>query len=156
MPLPTPLRRLVGHGMAVGHDELTNLEFNVHGEYTYCRICGAIFQSELDRANVELRERIDASTKALTVEQLRELTALYQKSLAIAQEKRRNWSKQHAKSHTDLQHQMMQYSGRFCTPEAAYKLAAFGIIPLSDMVLDDEIEGAMYESKAVPTDDAEY
>lgn len=40
------------------------------------------------------------------------------------------------------------------TPEAAFKLAAFGIISLSDLLVDEEVAAALLLSSSIPTNDA--
>lgn len=59
---------------------------------------------------------------------------------------RRAWSFKHARTHTPLEHRRLALSGNWCTPEAAQKLAAFGIIDLVGLVMDDEIEQAYKEA----------
>lgn len=54
-----------------------------------------------------------------------------------------------------MEHYSLAMSGRWTTPEAAFKLAAYGIISLSDLLVDDEVAVALMESSAVPKDDAE-
>jgi hypothetical protein len=69
--------------------------------------------------------------------------------------KRIEWAQKHAHTHTDTEHRQFQLSGRQFTPEAANRLAAFGVIPILDLVLDDEVADALKESHPVPRDDAE-
>jgi len=100
-------------------------------------ICGAIFQSKLDHT-VNQGELPHNSLKASRAKELRE-----------------RWSEQHRKSHPESEHKQLRKSGRAMTPEAAHKLAAFGIIPITDMVTDNEVEYALMESSAIPTEDAQ-
>jgi hypothetical protein len=41
------------------------------------------------------------------------------------------------------------------TPEAANKLAAFGLLPILDMVEDEEVQIALFESNSMPADDSQ-
>jgi hypothetical protein len=40
-------------------------------------------------------------------------------------------------------------------PQAAAKAISYGIVPVTDMVLNDEVEHALRVSSSTPTDDAE-
>jgi hypothetical protein len=127
--MPAPSKPyLLATGAAVGLNSLVGLLFEPSRPYTACRICGKVYQSALDRA---------LGNCPTTLEQ------------------RKSWSHQHARSHSSTQHRQLASSGLQFTPEAANALAAFGIVPLSDMVLNDEVESAMAESKAKPFNDAE-
>jgi len=88
-----------------------------------CRICGAVFQGKFDRvlnpdANVRYRAKFHRDA----------------------------WRLGHNKKHQDHEHKSLQLSGRQCTPEAAQKLAAYGIFPLSSLVLDEEVSAALAEA----------
>lgn len=133
---PNQQNRLVAHGMAVGlHSSLVpGLEFDLQCPYTYCRICGSIFQSPYDRET-------KPDSPAMLVD--------------AATAMRREWSYNHASSHTSLEHMLLELSGLWLLAEAAHKLAAFGIIPVSDMVLNPEIADALATSKPIPVNDAE-
>ena len=123
--------KLFVHGAAVGLSQITNLKFDIGRPYTYCRICGSLYQSDSDRSAVTDEEKY------------------------IASEKRRNWSIKHSKDHLDIEHIMLLKSGLWVTPEAQIKLASFGVISVQDMVFNDEIEAALKESKPIPDNDAE-
>lgn len=116
----------------MGSSSLPGLLFEPDCPYTGCRICGDVYQSDLDRLKMPTTD-----------------------DLAVAVLQRKEWSQRHAKSHSDREHLLLAYSGRWCTPEAAHKLASFGVIALSDMVLSDEHEEALLQSKAVPINDSE-
>ena len=60
---------------------------------------------------------------------------------------RRRWSFQHADTHSRKQHHLLKVSGLWLMPDAAFKLATIGVLPLKDLVMDDEVEHAMLESK---------
>ena len=103
-------------------------------DYTYCRICGQLFQPALNRVSPQ------------------EYTA---EVMLAAQIQRREWSQLHASKHTSTQHRQLAQSGRHCTPEALQKLVPFGIIPVSDIVFDNESMHAGLEAPRMPTDDVE-
>jgi hypothetical protein len=117
---------LIGSGFAVGLSSLTNFEFKPDKPFRACLICGDVYQTEADRDNNPLG--------------------------AI---RRQAWADRHAQTHTDREHRMLMLSGNTMTPEAANKLAAYGVIPIADMVLSNEHEMALFESKAIPVNDAE-
>lgn len=130
---------LVLHGAAVGLKSLTGLNYDPAFSYAGCRICGKVYQSEADRNPVGLLSR---NPRFCTIEEVN----------AFATELRRNWSRKHAKEHSDKEHLDLAYSGQWCTPEAALLLAAFGTIPLTG---DASIEQALLESSPVPLNDCE-
>lgn len=108
--------------------------FDHRRPHTCCRICGAIYQGDLDRT----------PDGAYTMQ--------VQHDAIVA---RMEWSRRHARTHPDWEHKQLVASGRYCTPEAASKLASFGIIAMSDMALDDESADAGLESPRVPLLDVE-
>jgi len=132
------------HGAAVGLEALEGLKFRKERPYTGCCICGAIFQSEADRNPVAVYQRNPAefSHRLSNVD-------IYALTL------RENWRQKHAKTHPEHQHESFRKSGLWCTPEAAHRMAAFGIIPLSDALPESETEAALYESSPIPKDDVE-
>jgi hypothetical protein len=101
---------------------------------TACKICGTVFQSWYDRLPHE------------EVTPLTELAGLIE---------RQEWSQKHSKTHPEHVHLSLQRSGRFATPDATVKLAAYGISPISDMVFDDESRLAALASPRCPFDDVE-
>ncbi len=121
-------RHIVGHGFAL---RINGLKFDPNKDHTYCRICGDVYQSELDRNYTNLEEWYEAM------------------------ERRRAWSHSHSKLHGEREHLALAQSGLWVTPEAASKLAAFGIIPISDMVLNEEVSCALAESNPYPTEDSQ-
>jgi len=119
---------MISSGFAVGLQSLEGLNFEPDKPFRACLICGRVFQSELDRSG------------------LNELWAL---------ENREAWAAKHAKAHSDREHHMLRISGLSMTPEAAKKLAAYGVIPVLDAVTNNETEQALFESSPIPQDDAE-
>jgi len=105
------------------------VDFRPNRDYTYCRICGRIFQPWLNRVPDE------------------EYT---QEVILAAELLRREWSQTHAKTHSDKQHRDLKLSGRHCTPEALQALVPYGIIPVSDLVMDNESMHAGLEAPRMP------
>lgn len=68
---------------------------------------------------------------------------------------RKKWARRHSATHTEAEHKSLKLSLRHVTPEAAYRLAAFGIISLSDLLVDTEVAHALLLSNATPVVDAE-
>lgn len=127
-------RKAVMQGAAVGLDgiNLPGLQFDITKAYRYCRICGVVYQTDADRhAKTPLQ-------------------------LALLDARHKEWSLNHAKTHTEHQHRELKLSGLYALPHAAYKLAAFGIFSIVDMVQSPDIAAALLESKAIPRDDAQY
>lgn len=108
------------------------LGFDPAYPYTYCRLCGEVYQKPQDRnPHANLQDALDNM------------------------EIRRNWSHRHSKTHPDWLHKRLAISGLWCLPEAAEKLAAFGIAPVGSGVLDDEVRHALALAPRLPSDDAE-
>lgn len=118
------------HGPIIGLHR--DMEFRHDRPWTACRICGLVFQSKLDRTNNFNEE---AQLRALLL--------------------RREWSIRHAKTHSATEHRELALSGRWLSPEAAQKLSSFGIIPLTDAVMDNEVEAALREAPRHPANDVE-
>jgi hypothetical protein len=108
------------------------LEFDIRYPYSFCRICGIVFQSSRERSSDNRLHVLGANT-----------------------ELRRQWSVRHARTHTDTEHRQLAASGRFVTPEAAERLVTYGIAPVSDMALNGEHEHAAIQASNRPKDDAE-
>lgn len=121
----------------VGQQELTNFELRKDREFACCRICGAIYQSRvaLDSGTLEyeLNPALKVLVKADTVE----------------------WRINHNKTHPDHVHRAFMMSGLFLAPEAAHKLAPYGIAPVSDMVTNPESAIAAYEAPRAPVAEVE-
>ena len=114
-------------GATVGLNTLPGLDFDPECSFAFCGICGRVFQSDLDRAQPD-----GDSPEAM--------------------ELRTAWRIRHAKGHTERQHYELLMSNRKFTPEAAEKLASFGIIDLDG---DDEVNHALLLSKPIPQNDCE-
>lgn len=124
-------KHVVLTGMAIGLDSLTNLEFRPDRPFRCCLICGVVYQTEEDRTHLE--------SESVLKNYLR----------------RQLWSERHAKQHSDQQHNQLRQSGLFALPEAAEKLAAYGIISITDLVMDNEASHALHLSSPIPSLDAE-
>jgi len=115
----------------VGAPEALTEEFRDDRPYTFCRICGVVYQPELNRVHDwDYTPVVEVAAELL----------------------RREWSATHARRHTAKEHRQLQQSGNFLTPEAAYKLAPYGIAPLGD---DAEVMQAMAEAPRAPVDGPE-
>lgn len=126
--------QVIWQGSIVGSSELTNFAFRTDRPYAGCLICGRVFQSELDRTASTEQEQHRAN-------QLRQL-----------------WRIIHAKSHSETQHEQLaqcKAAGQWCLPEAAEKLAPFGIFSLTDLVLADEQKDALRLARRAPENDAD-
>lgn len=105
------------------------IPFRSDREYTFCRLCGAIFQPALERyPNEDYTPSVQAQSK----------------------EMQRWWADTHNKTHQDWEHEQFLSSGRFLSPEATYKLVPYGIIPLSDLVFDGDSAAAGLEAPRMP------
>ena len=113
--------------VAVGTSELVNYKFDLNKPYAGCGICGEVYQTDLDRAG-------DDPFYAFT--------------------KRTEWRNAHARTHSDNEHRLLKNSGLLALPEAAQRLASYGIIPLTDSVKNDEVPIALLESPRAPINDA--
>lgn len=102
-------------------------------------MCGEVFQTDFDR----FPHRFATYDTPIPI------------IIEYATSLRKLWSQRHARTHTEREHVQLVLSGRWLTPEAAYRLAAFGVISIGDLVLDDEIAAAYKESSPVPKNDAE-
>lgn len=107
--------------------------FDKDKAFTGCRICGAIFQSDADRTTPD-----DDDIQ-----------------LALNTNVRKAWSHKHAKQHKQREHVALAMSGNWCTPEAASKFAAFGIVPITDLVMSEEVAAALATAPSKPQDDVE-
>lgn len=66
-------------------------------------------------------------------------------------EVRRAWSFKHADGHSEREHKLLALSGHSMTPEAALRLAPYGIVDVTAATTSQEHEQAYLESKPVPT-----
>lgn len=125
-----------GPSLTTGESRALGMDFDAQSPYSGCRLCGALFQSALDRTPVKtLEQEIQAVTW------------------------RREWTLKHAKEHPTQEHIALERSGMWATPEATQKLAAVGIVPVSDIVRsqhgDGSHEQAGLSASRVPVEDSE-
>lgn len=118
-------------GMIGKPDEIV---FNPARDYTFCRVCGTIYQPELNRVP------LDDYTPGVQ---------------AAARRLRQEWSHKHARLHTSAEHRQLHLSGRALTPEAQFRLAAFGVVAVTDLSLDAENAAAGLAAPRLPNNDVE-
>lgn len=137
---------------------LTSLgaEFIVEAPFTACRLCGAIYQSPLDRISYfdlqdgNLQEVADSYTHEVMFIGSEKAT----RNLDEATDRRRRWRYLHERRyHTEEEIMQLLQTGFAMTPEAAHRLAPYGITPLGNM--HEEIVDALYTAPRKPSDDAE-
>lgn len=129
------MKLLLDHSI-VGQTALSNFTFRKDRPYAGCRLCGDLFQP---------RFMIEANH--------------IQYELAVA---RRNageqeivqWREQHNLRHTAAEHLALAKSGLTFTPEAALKMAPFGLVPIADAEVP-EIAQALREAPRAPVDDVD-
>jgi hypothetical protein len=144
MQQPPKTNSLTMMGAQVGLTSLTNLSFDPSKPYSGCRLCGALFQSAIDRDPIrEYFKHPDDYDQD------------YHNVLWFALDMRKEWTRKHAKLHSEKEHNMLRISGRWATPEASERLATMGVFSVTDLVLDNEVSSALAESPRVPTNDAE-
>lgn len=105
------------------------IPFRADREYTFCCLCGELFQPELER-----------------VADARYTPQIRKQSMSI----QRWWADSHNKKHPDWEHRQYRLSGRFLTPEATHRLVPYGIIPLSDLVFDGDSAAAGLQAPRMP------
>lgn len=134
MPNPPQHKHVFLDHSIVGQSELTNFKLRKDRQYAFCRICGALYQSRLATDTDDLNYTTDwAIPYAVEIET-------------------REWQMAHNKTHPEHVHKSFVASGRFLSPEATVKLAPYGIAPVSDMIMDDEVAQAALEAPRAPSD----
>ena len=129
------MRLLLDHTI-VGQG-LTTLTIRKDREFAGCAICGTLFQSRL---------AIELSDEEWEADRL-----IFAHAVAI---ETRDWRVSHSSKHSRREHEALRASGRTFTPEAAHKLAPFGLVPIADAD-DDEVAHAMRVAPRAPYDDVE-
>lgn len=140
----------------IGLDSL-GAKFVVEAPWSACRLCGVIYQSDLDRLSYEylqdgrLKEVVDPFTKESIFTGDEHATRL----LDDATDRRRRWRELHERRyHTDQEIESLQKTGFAFTPQAAHRLAPFGITPLGNA--HEEIVDALFTAPRAPVDDVEH
>jgi len=110
-------RHLHIEGGLIGTPKDTN--FDQRYPHSFCYMCGAVFQSDLDRVdNPNFKTRYNADS-------LRSI-----------------WRHKHSDSHPMQDHIEYRAAGRLFTPQAIQRLSTYGIYPVSDQVFSEEHEQA--------------
>lgn len=130
--------------------------FSIDAPFAACRLCGAIYQSQFDRLCrsyleegriVEVYDPITRTSKFMGDFE-------YMNVLDKSTDRRRRWRLAHERRHhTDEEIEAFTKTGFAFTPEAAHKLAPFGVTPLGGM--HPEIDDALLSAPRAPSDDAE-
>lgn len=116
-------------------NESDDLDYDKNCPYfRCCLICGDIFQSGYDRTAFVTGDK-----------------GIFEFACKLRQQ----WASDHAKTHPEWMHKLFAESGLSCLPEAAHKLAPFGILPVGDMVIYQSIEDALKEAPRMPSDDVQ-
>lgn len=101
--------------------------------YSYCRICGEMFQTKALRKPVTRLEQYDPVNAP-------------RDSIAKCNI-RRAWALKHDTKHTQREHEYYSRGGtRYFSPEAAAALSRYGIFPVSELVLVPEVLQAVNEN----------
>ena len=129
------MRLLLDHSI-VGQSA-TTLTIRKDREFAGCRLCGAVFQS---------RMAIEVGDEEWAADRL-----VFETAVAI---ETREWRTKHSRKHTKRAHMQLEESGLTMTPEAAIKLAPFGLVPVGDAEVV-EIAQALREAPRAPIDDVE-
>lgn len=125
---------MTGTAMFLEHAGITERDFISAAPLAACRLCGAVYQTQLHRNLYwfRLNKREDPPL-------------LLRRVLTLNTE----WRVRHANDrHTPSEIEAFAATGWAFTPEAANVLAPFGIIPLGNMHQD--IADAMFESDRKP------
>lgn len=128
----------------VGHDLLTNFEFVLQAPWRCCRLCGAVYQHPADRqAYIEQQNGNMFLARLMEDENKR---------------RRDRWERIHNRRYHpnyDKEVAQLHKSGMAFTPEAAHKLAPFGIVHVGPTTYEDEIADALFEAPRAPRNDSE-
>lgn len=129
-------RHLVAEGLLVAEDDFYKLVFDPQYPYTYCLLCGAVYQPPAQRKPVLNPQESLAHENAPN-------------DTAVKRRARQAWSHRHASKHSIKEHRMLALSGRRFTPEAQAKLAPLGIVALTDIALSPEHAQAAREAPRI-------
>lgn len=127
---------LLDHSI-IGQSQLTNFELRKERNLAACRLCGAVFQPAYYIKH-PLNLPLDPE-KAYEAE--REIL---------------DWRSKHNSKHSPHEHMLLAMSGRVFTPEAAHKLAPFGLVPVSYQEENpEEVADALLKAPRAPTSSPE-
>ena len=124
------MRVLLDHSI-IGQREI-GLTFRKDREFAGCAICGALFQARLA---MELPDD-EWDTDRL----------LFETAVAI---ETKQWREDHNRKHTEKEHRDHVESGLTFSPEAAHRLAPYGLVPITDGE-HDEVAHAMLAAPRAP------
>lgn len=128
-------------------------EFNPEAPYSGCRLCGALYQSALDR---EAKRLLEMGVLYEIVDDVFGGPTYAVKVLDDANARRERWRTLHERRYHDEEEiAALQVTGNAFTPEAANKLAPFGIIPLGSGYDDKDVAAALLDAPRAPLDDPE-
>jgi hypothetical protein len=65
------------------------------------------------------------------------------------------WRRYHNTKHSEKAHRTFRATGRTMTPEAANKLAPFGLVPIEDALTSEEHACALFDAPRAPVDDVQ-
>lgn len=123
-------------GAAFGLSHI-GIKFDPTCDYAACRLCGKIYQSDLDRLH----------TKDY---------AMWLRNKHVAAGARQGWRLRHTQQeHTQAEVDAFAKTGLTYTAEAAHRLAPFGAIAPNDAIFNDEIASALLEAPRMPVADVE-
>ena len=130
--------------------------FNPHAPFSACRLCGALYQTDDDRTvrNYMQSGRITEHYNHLTKESYFTGDSSATRLLDESTERRQRWRRLHEwRYHTQNEIDNFAKTGFALTPEAAHKLAPYGIVPTGNM--HEEIVDALATAPRAPINDAE-
>lgn len=115
---------------------LTTLTVRKDRNLAACRLCGDVFQPRwfTEADDLQFAARVDKRY--------------------YGEDEIRSWRDIHNRKHTEREHLALAASGLTFTPEAATRLAPFGLVPINDAEVP-EIKQALLEAPRAPVDDVE-
>lgn len=127
-----------------GREGLTNYTFVLEAPWKACRLCGTVYQSDLDRLAYEQQQAGNDR-----------LATYFEKQ---GRARREGWLRTHNKyAHPNFftEVRQLELSGLPYTPEAAKKLSTYGIIYMGELPHEDEVAQALFEAPRAPVNDSE-
>lgn len=128
------MRVLLDHSI-VGIDT-TAFTFRKDRPFAGCCICGALFQPAWMSCASDIQYAVD------------------KQRLVDGEYEIKEWRAKHNSNHTAREHLAYAQSGLAFTPEAARRLAPYGLVPIGDAD-QPEIAQALLEADRAPSDDVE-
>lgn len=131
-------------------------KFRLEAPFIACRLCGALYQTDLDRLAKDYLEsgRISEHFNPLSRESYFTGDEQAIRVLDESTERRNRWHSLHERRyHTEAEIEALTKTGFALTPEAANRLAPYGITPMGK--LHTEIDDALFTASRAPSSDAE-